>query len=281
MPFGLNSASITFTRGMKELTRPIKDFTETYIDDIAVFSASWEDHLRHLRIFLTTIQEAGLTLNLEKCTFARGSVKFLGHVIGEGRIGIDPQKLHALEKIRPPSTKKEVRRLIGFFNYFQQFLPQLADTLYSITELTKKSAPRQVNWTDKHQEGLDRATRQLKEASSLYTIDYQRQFGLMVDASDHAVGCCLLQWDEQLRENPIAFASKKLTEPQTRWATIEREAYAVIWALNKFRSVICLSKIKVFTDHNPLTFLTETTPKSAKLTRWALALQEYELEFVY
>jgi hypothetical protein len=73
----------------------------------------------------------------------------------------------------------------------------------------------------------------------------------------------------------------KLSMTQSRWSTIEREAFAVIWALKKFRSWIFLSRIVIFSDHNPLSFLTEAAPKSAKLTRWALALQEFNVDFRY
>ena len=91
----------------------------------------------------------------------------------------------------------------------------------------------------------------------------------------------MIQWDDHGNEKPIAFASLKLSPTQSRWSTIEREAFAVIWSLRKFRSWIFLSKIIVFSDHNPLSFLTEAAPKSAKLARWALALQEFNIDFRY
>ena len=115
----------------------------------------------------------------------------------------------------------------------------------------------------------------------LHTIDFKKDFGLSVDASATAVGCCLLQWTEEGVECPISFPSAKLTPTQTRWSTIEREAYAVIWALKRFRAWVFLSRITIFSDHNPLAFLTEAAPKSAKLARWALALQEFNLVFKY
>ncbi|GFV00099.1 retrovirus-related Pol polyprotein from transposon opus [Trichonephila clavipes] len=101
------------------------------------------------------------------------------------------------------------------------------------------------------------------------------------DSKATAIGACLSQNDEKGKENPIAFFSKKLTETQTRWATIEREAYAVIEALKRFDSWIFGAEIEVISDHNPLTYLTLTTPQSAKLTRWALALQRYNIAISY
>ena len=115
----------------------------------------------------------------------------------------------------------------------------------------------------------------------MHSIDFAKPFGLLVDASQYAVGACLIQWTDEDQELPIAFASMKLSAVQSRWSTIEREAFAVIWALKRFRPWIFLSPITVFSDHNPLSYLTETTPKSAKLTRWALSLQEFNLTFKY
>ena len=114
----------------------------------------------------------------------------------------------------------------------------------------------------------------LVQAVELHSIDFSKDFGILVDASQHAIGCCLIQWNEAGVELPIAFASVKLQPNQTRWSTVEREAYAVIWALKKFRPWIFWSKVTVFSDHNPLTYLTEAAPKSSKLARWSLALQK-------
>jgi len=82
-------------------------------------------------------------------------------------------------------------------------------------------------------------------------------------------------------EKPIAFASSKLTATQTKWSTIEREAYAVMFALRKFRNFVFGARIQIFSDHNPLLYLKESAPKSAKLTRWALGLQEFDIIWSY
>lgn len=106
-------------------------------------------------------------------------------------------------------------------------------------------------------------------------------FGIYCDASNIAVGSCLIQWTAEGQEVPISFASSKLVGSQISWATIEKEAYAVIWSLNKFRTWIFGSHVTVFSDSNPLTYLTSNVPKSAKLTRWSLALQQFNISFKY
>ena len=95
------------------------------------------------------------------------------------------------------------------------------------------------------------------------------------------MGATLGQLDEQGVEQPLAFASQKLSDTQMGWSTIERKAYAVIWALNKFRDLIYGSRVSIFCDHNPLQYIRKCAPKSAKLLRWSLALPEFDLEFHY
>ena len=281
MPFGLKSSGNTFMRCMSKVLHPIRSFTETFVDDMAVLSMTWSEHLEHLEKFLQTIKDSGLTLNLKKSSLAQGKVPFLGHVVGSGQIEPDPVKIATVSSLQPPTTKKEVRRLIGFFSYFRNFIPSLAETARIITDLTQKSVSNKVPWGPEHQKALDKLKSDLCNATALSVIDYTKDFGLLVDASATAVGCCLIQWDDHGNERPIAFASLKLSPTQSRWSTIEREAFAVIWSLRKFRSWIFLSKIIVFSDHNPLSFLTEAAPKSAKLARWALALQEFNIDFRY
>jgi len=106
-------------------------------------------------------------------------------------------------------------------------------------------------------------------------------FHLYSDASKKAVGVTLGQLDEQGVEQPLAFASQKLSDTQMGWSTIKRKAYAVIWALNRFRGLIFGSRVSIFCDHNPLQYIRECAPKSVKLLRWFLALQEFDLEFSY
>ena len=106
-------------------------------------------------------------------------------------------------------------------------------------------------------------------------------FILHTDASAVAVGVTLGQLDQECVEHPLAFASHKLSGPQCAWSTTEREAYAIIWALDKFCDIVYGSKITVVCDHNPLQYTRDCAPKSAKLLRWSLAFQEFDLEIKY
>ncbi|GFX29450.1 retrovirus-related Pol polyprotein from transposon opus [Trichonephila clavipes] len=113
------------------------------------------------------------------------------------------------------------------------------------------------------------------EVTSLATPDANLPFQVHCDASDYGVGCCLIQQDTEGIYRPIAFASQKFNATQKNWASIEKEAWAVSYGLNKFDKWIYGAKVEIISDHNPLKYLNQTTPKSPKLTRWALALQRW------
>jgi len=117
--------------------------------------------------------------------------------------------------------------------------------------------------------------------SKLHAIDWIKPFNICTDASEFYIAGCMSQTDDKGFEQPITFFSKKLDCTQQKWSTIEREAFAVIEMLKRVRAWVFGYKIHLYCDHNPLSFLTEAAPKSAKLMRWALALAEYDITFHY
>ena len=281
MAFGLKCASNTFIRVVQQILQPIREFNDSYVDDMATHSMNWEAHMGHMQSFLSRIREVGMTLKLEKCEFARPSVNFVGCIIGSGHYSPDPSKVACVESMQAPRTKKEVRQILGFYSYFRVFIEGFADIAKPLTDLTKKRVLHQIEWSEVHQKALDELKKRLCEATRLHIIKYGQPVGISVDASAISVGCCLFQWSEDGNEKPIAFASAKLTSTQMAWSAIEREAYAVIFALKKFRNFIFATKITVYSDHNPLMYLRECAPKSSKLTRWALALEAFDITWCY
>lgn len=283
LPFGLKTSGNSFVRCIQQILTPVRDFSFSFVDDLSVCSDVWNLHMNHLRGFLTEIRKSGLTLHLKKCSFARPEVKFLGHIVGSGRHRPDDEKLSAVSEMTRPVTKREVRRVLGFFSYFRAYIPRAAELTRVLSDLTAKDKPAQVIWTEVE----ENAFQQLKLAlckcaqNNLFTLQYGKPVGLLVDASKEAVGACLIQWDDEGSEKPISFASAKLSGSQLNWAAVEKEAYAVIWALGKFRTWCFGVPVTIISDCNPLSYITAQATSSAKLTRWALALQEYDINFKY
>ena len=195
----------------------------------------------------------------------------------------DPEKVAALQQLRPARTKREARQLIGFFQWFRNHIDNFAEIAAPLTDLTSKKFANNIPWTDVHTQALDRLKQALWTATDkcLFLADFTAPFNVSTDASDHTVAGILTQSSVDNTERPIAFFSQKLTPTQRAWSTIEKEAYAVIASLRHFRQWIWGSETFVYSDHNPLTYLAEASGKSAKLTRWFLALQDYRVHFRY
>ena len=238
LSFGLKNAGATFQKTINTILKDYRKYACAYIDDTSVHSNTWEEHLVHLDAVLTAFENSGMTLKLSKCKFGKSTVKYVGHIIGSGRIAADQSKIAAILDMPVPTTKKLWRSFIGMVNYYRAYIPNMAELLIPLTELTKSKMPNKVRIT----EAVTRAFEEFKEIlcspKVLRTARYDRDFIIQCDASFYAVGACLAQLDNDGSEHPIAFASSKLSDVQRRWSTIEKEGYAIIFALRKFDAMV-------------------------------------------
>jgi hypothetical protein len=282
-PFGMKTSGDTYVRSLRRILQPVQEFTKSYVDETAVYSNTWSEHLAHLRRYLQLIKDSGFTLGLRKCEFAKPSITFLGHIIGSGKRNIDPSRVYdAVAKLKYPATKKAVRRLTGFFSYWREYIPSFSEIAKPLTDLTMKRVPESIPFIHSVADALEKLKFLLCEAVKrpLRIIDMSKPFVIYCDSSNFSVGSCLAQ-NIDGRDCPVAFASAKLTKTQQGWSTIEKEAYAALWSLQKYKQWIFGNTVTLHSDHNPITFLTDTTPKSAKLMRWSLAIQEFDVIFKY
>jgi hypothetical protein len=292
-PYGMKNSGSTLLAAIQSILYPLRHCTVSFVDDIAVGSDSFENHIEnHIPAFLTAMRNNGLTLNLHKTELVRSEVTFVGHRAGSGQKRPDPNRLEAINRLVRPNTKKELRSALGLLGYHRLFVSNYADIAKPLTDLTTKSSPMILPWTDVEQMAFDRLKQSLCQSTALYTPQIGQIFVLRSDASGVALGSVLSQLAvphatvDQVEikgqnEHPVAYFSQKFTATQQRWSTIEREAYAVIASLEKFHNLIFSSTIVVFSDHNPLSYIVNCSTKSAKLMRWSLALQEYNLVFRY
>ena len=299
MPFGLRCATQTFVRCIQKMLEPIKEFTGSYVDDMSTFSFEFCEHMTHLRQYFEVVRLSGLKLNLKKCVFAQCEVTYIGHIIGSGSHRPNPEKTSVIMNMCRPRTKKELRRVLGLFGFYRSYVPHYAAIALPLTEMTRNCKPNELVWSTEAEIAFQTLKTALCQPPVLKVAIPGQPFRLYTDASQNCVGAQLAQvfdsigeGDPQINvvkggpvapvgEHPVAFASFKLTPTQQAWSTIEREAYAVIWALNRFRDMIFWSRITILSDHNPLKFIKEGASTSSKLTRWSLALQEYDINFVY
>jgi hypothetical protein len=274
MPFGLRNAPGTFQRLVDKLLSSCKDFAAAYLDDIIIFSNSWQEHVEHIRRVFDTIQGAGLTLKRSKCVFANASVEYLGHVVGVGRVEPRKLKVASILNFPRPTDKKVLRQFLSLCSYYRKFVPHFAQLASALNDLLKKG--RRFEWSDELEKAFLDIKSRLASQPILKTPDFSKPFALAVDASEKAVGAFLFQ-DFDGVEHPICYFSKSLNNHQRRYATIEKEALALILGVRAFSVYFGSSPVDVYTDHSPLQFLQRMSSVNQKLLRWNLELQAYNL----
>jgi transposase InsO family protein len=281
MAFGLCNAPGTFQRLMDEVIRPeYRDFIQTYIDDIIIHSSTFDDHIKHLRTLHQVLLKHKLTVKLTKCKFAQTSVKFLGHIVSQGQIQPNPEKVSAIDRWQRPKDVTGVRSFLGCVGWYRRFIDHFAEKAHPLFQLTKKNA--RFEWTDECQRSFDILKKALMTEPILVAPDNTKDFVLETDASDIAIGAALKQVADDGFLHPVAYASKTLNGAQTRYQVSEREALAIPWALAHFRTILEGHKYTCLTDHRALKYLIDNKESTnSRLTRWVLQLQPYHLKIEY
>ncbi|MEM7281681.1 MAG: reverse transcriptase family protein [Pseudomonadota bacterium] len=253
LPFGLCNAPATFQRLMEIVLAGLNWLTcAVYMDDILVFSVSFEDHLRDVQNVINTIRSAGLKFKPEKCQFARASIKFLGHVVTPSGIRPDPEKLVAVRGMPDPKNKDEVRSFLGLASYYRRFVRDFAQIADPLHKLLKKNAD--FKWAEQHSNAVGTLKDKLLSAPILHYPDFSKLFTLFTDASGVGIGAVLAQ-DTDGQDHPIAYISRALKKSERNYPPIEWEALAVVWAIRQFRHYLYGRRFIVITDHAPLRWL--------------------------
>ncbi|CAM5173097.1 unnamed protein product [Eretmochelys imbricata] len=155
LPFGLRNAPATFQRLVDGLLAGLGEYAVSYLDDVAIFSDSWAEHLEHLQKVFECIREAGLTVKAQKCQIGLNRVTYLGHQVGQGTINPLQAKVDAIQKWPVPKSKKQVQSFLGLAGYYRRFVPQYSQIAIPLTDLTKKKQPNAVQWTEECQKAFN------------------------------------------------------------------------------------------------------------------------------
>ena len=278
MPFGLVSAPAVFARMMRMLHLE-RVSAINFFDDVLVHSVSWEQHLDHVEAVLHSLKQKGLTVRPSKIESGFRSLEFLGHVVGQGQLKPEAGKIMKIMQIPTPTTKKQVRSLLGLLSFYRRYVPNFASLSAPLSDLTKDGPrkARSIDWTPACARALQRIQEVLSSGPVLMLPRLDEQFVLRTDASSVGVGAVLLQENEGVL-HPIVFASRKLLDREKNYSTIERECLAIVWAVHKLLKFLWGVKFVLQTDHRPLTYLRSCTFKNARIFRWALSLQEFSFE---
>ncbi|XP_042611929.1 uncharacterized protein LOC122144820 [Cyprinus carpio] len=241
MPFGLHGAAATFQRLVDQVLRGMDSFAAAYIDDIVIFSATWEEHFGHLAEVFDRVKRAGLVVNAKKCQIAKPEVTYLGYVLGGGSIRPQVDKVQAILSCVPPTTKKSVRSFLGLSGWYRRFVPNFASRAAVLTDLTRKSSPIRVKWTPECEQAFQDLKFCLCKSPVLQSPDFDLPFIVQTDASEIGLGAVLLQGEGPDR-HPVQYISRKLFPREANYSTIEKEALAIKWALDTLKYYILLEK---------------------------------------
>jgi RNase H-like domain found in reverse transcriptase/Reverse transcriptase (RNA-dependent DNA polymerase) len=282
MPFGLCNAPATFQWVMDiVLKEGLGKFVIPYLDDIIIYSATKEDHIRHLRQVLEKLKASGLILNKNKCKFMKKEVKLLGSIISEGLVKPGPEKINSIKNYPLPRTVKELRSFLGIANYCREFVKNFASKAKGLFDLLKGETKRS-NKILKHTEETIQAfhliRKSLTEETSRAQPNFEKEFILTTDASETGIGAILSQIDDNGVEKMISAFSKNFDKHQLNYSVTDKELLAVVKSINHYRHYLLGKEFLLKTDHKALTYLWETKNPTSRLLRWSMILQEYEFK---
>ncbi|GFT44507.1 transposon Tf2-6 polyprotein [Trichonephila clavipes] len=254
MQFGLCNAAATFQRFIDEVLRNLP-FVFAFVDDILVASSSPEEHLQHLQILFTRLQQYGLSLKPSKCIFGVTSIKFLGFKVSES--GIEPlsDRVDCILNFPQPTTLTQLRRFLGLFNFYRRFVPKAAHLLAPL---------------NKFLEGIKNFKKSKKVSSDATLLRHPipgAKLSLWTDASEKAVGGSLMQLCQNNWE-PVAFLSVKLSKSQQKWSTYDRELLAIYISVKPFRHMLEGRDFIIYTDQKPLMYAFMQNPDKCSPRQW-------------
>ena len=275
MPFGLTNAPAAF---MDLMNRVFKKYLDkciiVFIDDILVYSKTEEEHAEHLRIALETLRHERLYAKFSKCEFWLREVQFLGHIVGEDGIKVDPAKIEAVMNWERPKTPTEVRSFLGLAGYYRRFVKDFSKIATPLTKLTRKN--EKFVWNEKCEESFQELKQRLVTAPVLVLPDTQGNFVIYSDASHKGLGCVLMQNDKV-----IAYASRQLKPHELRYPVHDLELAAIVFALKIWRHYLYGEKCEIYTDHKSLKYIFTQKELNMRQRRWLELIKDYDCSINY
>lgn len=275
LPFGIKMAPSCFCQFMSKAFRHIPDsILSTYLDDVVLYSDSFDDHCQHLRQVMDAVRTSGMKLKAKKCEIGSDSVIFLGHRLSKEGISVVESKVEAITSWPLPRNPSDVRTFLGLVNYYRRFIKDCGKIARPLVELTKKN--NVWKWGATQYRAFAQLQKALVDPPVLAVPQHGIPYRLDTDASDTTVGSVLSQ-----NERPIAYFSKSLTKSQQNYSVTERELLAVILSVQRFRHYVLGSELEIVTDHSAILGLINNPTVSGRLARWQCILSEFDFRLTH
>lgn len=264
MTFGLCNAAQTFQRFVNSVIQGL-DFCFAYLDDILVASRNEQEHLEHLKILFGRLNDHGIVISIDKCSFGQSQVKFLGYSIDKNGTKPLDSKVSTILNFPLPETVDKLKRFLGMTNYYRRFLPkaaQLQIPLLDCTKGNKKNDKSKIDWTPERLTSFENVKKSLADAALLTHPSPDAPICLMVDASDSSIGGAVNQLENN-NWRPLSFFSKRLTQAEQKYSTYDRELLAIYSSIKHFQNLLEARNFIIFTDHKPLVFAFQQSNEKA------------------
>lgn len=281
LPFGLKTSPAIFQRVLSSIIRKhrLSDFTVNYIDDILVFSKTFDEHIIHLSLLLEAILKEGFRLKFSKCNFAQDSVKYLGHIIKNNTVTPLKDNLIAIKEFPTPKTQKQVRQFLGKINFYGKYMPHTSIVLDPLHNLLRKG--QKFIWSEKCQESFETVKKHLCSKPILAIFDPNLPIRIYTDASMQGIGAVLKQTQQDGEEKPCAYFSKKLSDAQKKKKAIYLECLAIKEAIKYWQIWLIGKKFTVFSDHKPLEKMNIKSRTDEELGDLTHYLSQFEFDIIY
>lgn len=279
-PFGISTSQAALVRALDQVFgNEIEDFSLVYVDDICAMSSDFTMHLTHLEHIFKKLSDANMTVKFTKSSFCRNNVPFLGYVLTTNGLEMDQSRVKAILDFPIPQTRKQLKSFLGCINYYNKFLDKYAQAIQPLLRLTSKNV--KFDWTSEDTKTFDQIKHLFIHTNVLHHPNPKAEYYLQTDASDVAIAGHLYQLDHNNEKKAIVFLSRTLQPAEQRFTTTEKELLAIVHCLQKVRYIILGSRLNVITDNHAITFLKTCRLLNARLTRWILAIQDYNFNIVH
>uniref|UniRef100_A0A2N9G1I9 RNA-directed DNA polymerase n=1 Tax=Fagus sylvatica TaxID=28930 RepID=A0A2N9G1I9_FAGSY len=276
MPFGLKNAGATYQRTMTAMFHDMMHREiEDYVDDIVVKSKTRGDHFGVLKKVFERCRLYKLKMNPLKCAFGVSAGKFLGFLVHQRGIDVDPARASAIATMKPPTTHKELKSFLGKLSYIRRFIPGLAAVTSAFSPLLKKGAS--FHWSTECQEAFEKVQNIMTKLPTVCAPISGKPLRLYLASNSQAIGALIAQENDNGVEQPIYYVSHTLKDAESRYSGAEQSCLALIYASQRLRHYFLAHKVQLMTKSHPIRSLLHRSVLSGRLAQWLLQLSQYEI----
>jgi hypothetical protein len=246
MLFGLCNASTTFMCVMNDVFKPfLDDFVIVYLDDILIFSRTWDEHVRHVKQVLDTLQREKLYVKFPKCEFGKTALVYLGHIVGGGQLKFYPSNIVVIVNWPKPKNVTKIHNFLGAVQYWRRFISNFSFIAASLHALT--SVKNTFEWGGKQQKSFDTLKEKISTAPVLALSNLQQPFEIETNSSRYTMGAVLMQY-----RKPICYHSETFNQVVVNYPAYDKELYALVQSVKKWKHYLLGKETIIHTNHQPL-----------------------------